>query len=363
MIYYSILFLIFFGSILSVFIKDKIDKLIVFSFLFFFLIIFAGFRFETGFDYDNYYLAYKLVNDAGFSWDIEPLIAMLMKFCEQFSLDYGGFIFIMAFLAISLKAKFIWKYSVIPLLSAALYFSRIFLIADFGQIRQGLALALVLWSYVHIVDKNFKKYLLILFIALFVHVSSILFFPIYFIAHKKIKPLYLLITLTFAILIATLNVKELLVGYMSNYLPEFVARKLLYYGEAESEEIIGITYSVVLRISLMLTFLLFFRKKIYDSVNYLVFFNIYFWGIIFYLIFNSLPQLSGRGSMYFQQFELFLFPYLIYLLRDNVLKIIVFIFIFIYCLWGISSTINSQEGVFLPYKSLLLTQNRQYDTD
>lgn len=317
------------------------------------MFFFAGLRYETGYDYDNYERIYEDVRFSGYSLEVEPSVNAIMGFLNKISVNYVSFIFLMALLAVAIKGKFIWQYSLFPFLSIVFYFSRLYLTADFGQIRQGLAAGLVLWSFVYIKEGNIKKYTLILLAAVSIHISSILFYPVYFFVRKQFKPTVLVIVLCVALAVATIDLKNIVINYLTNFMPEYIAQKLVYYGNSDADEIIGVTYSVFLRLSLIVVLLGFYRQKVYSDENSLIVFNIYYWGVIFYLAFNSLPQIGGRGSLYFQQFEILLFPYLFSYSKSNLQKAAIFLFVGAYCYWGAMTVINSQEESFIPYRNVI----------
>jgi len=353
MIYYVILFLLLLLSALSYFIKDRVDKFLLFSLVIIFLIFFAGLRYQTGYDYDNYEKIYEEIKFTGYSFDVEPSVNLIMNFFNKLSVSYVLFLFLFAFVAVGLKGRFIWQYSLFPFISVVLYFSRLYITADFGQIRQGLAAGLILWSFAYIKENNLKKYTLILLAAISIHISSILFYPIYFIVRKKYKPMVLVIVLCVALMLATIDLKNIVINYLTNFMPEYIAQKLVFYGNSEADEVIGLTYSVFLRLALIIALLGFYRKRIYNDEKGLILFNIYYWGVIFYLLFNSLPQIGVRGSLYFQQFEVLLFPYLFSYSKSSLQKAVIFLFVGVYCYWGAMTVINSQEESFIPYRNVI----------
>jgi hypothetical protein len=58
------------------------------------------------------------------------------------------------------------------------------------QIRIGLACGFILLAIPYIVKRNFLKYLVLILIGTFFHVSVLITIPLYFIDPKKIKPLF-----------------------------------------------------------------------------------------------------------------------------------------------------------------------------
>jgi len=333
----------------------KVEKLKIWYFLsFLILLFFAGLRFKVGFDYDNYN---KMANYVAMNQQIfvEPLFWLIIKVTQFITEEYTFFIFFIALLSVSLKFKFLLKYSFFPLVSILLYFSRIYLNADFGQLRQGLALSIILFAYPYLINKNLLYFSLLVVGASLIHASAILFYPVYFVANRSFNRKFIIVLIIIAMFIATIDLKVILVQTFQAILPSGLAGKLLFYSTTEEE--LGITLSVILRLLMILFSITFFWKEIKGDQKIRIIFNIYFYGYIFYLLFNSLPQLGGRGSIYFQQFELLLFPCLLYLIKDRTVKILFYVFLIFYCYWGIKTTLSSVTSKssyhFEPYESIL----------
>jgi hypothetical protein len=313
------------------------------------LIVFAGIRFNVGFDYANYQLYYnEVVNDREIF--VEPIIRGFIHVSEFTTIGFIGFIIVMALVSVSIKSKFILQYSAIPLLSIVLYYTRIYIISDFGQVRQGLALGIILFSYKYILNRDLKKFLLIVVMAMLIHAAAFLFLPIYFIGLKRIRPAFLFIIMIITIPLAAVDLKSIMISVFGKLLPGGLSDKLMFY--SLNETFIGLTFSIFLRGGIVILCLTVYWKKISENRNSLLIFNIYFWGYIFYLLFNSLPQIGGRGSLYFQQFELLLFPLMLTLTRNKVMQFFLLLFFLFYCYWGLNTTLTSQDA-FIPYQNII----------
>lgn len=319
----------------------------------FIMILFAGLRIHVGYDYDNYAEMFKLVklDEEIF---VEPIFLYLIKFIQFFELNYFFFIFIIAFISILIKFKFLIKYSVFPILSVLIYYARIYLNADFGQIRQGLALGIVLFSYPYIVSQKFYKYTTLIVLASLIHAAAILFFPVYFFANKKFSKKIIIGSISLSILISFIDLKNVLFETFNMILPGGLAFKLFYY--STTEESLGITFSVILRLLIILYAIIFYWKVLDENQDMRVVFNIYYFGYLFYLVFNSFPQLGGRGSVYFQQFELLLLPFLFVYGKNKLINLFFLFFLIFYSFWGVETILNSVSYktpyYFEPYESI-----------
>lgn len=133
--------------------------------------------FEQGFKY--YFLALKYINDK-----------------REFM------IFMTSFLMLTLHAITIKRHSSYMFFSLLIYFCKFYLMS-FVYFRQGLAMGILWLSIPFIVNRKFLPFLLTSILAFYFHKSSIVFFPLYFIANMNFsKKAYIWIpiaTLIFAI--------------------------------------------------------------------------------------------------------------------------------------------------------------------
>lgn len=354
MIYYLIFFILIVLLFISFFLKEKKLKL-VYIIVSAFLILFCGSRLLVGFDYDNYELLYYYVQ-TNYGVFIEPLFYGLIKLEQYLIGDYSSFLLLVAFLTIAIKTKFIYKFSVLPYLSLLIYYSRYFLSFDFGQIRQGLATAIVLYSIMYVLKKDFKRFIILIIIGCLIHASAFLFIIMYFIGNNLYKNIRYILLISFSFIFVFLDIKDFLMRGFSTILPGGLAEKLIFYGE--TEESLGLNLSMILRILFVLYILFFLKTYLKKDHLFLVLFNTYFVGVIIYLTFNSLPQLGGRGSAYFQQFEMLLLPLMVYYTKNYFIKGLIILFLIYYTYSSVQGILESAQDTiqyhFEPYKSIFL---------
>ena len=352
MIYFVIFFINSLLSIITQFFNNRKLTFLFACILLVVLIIFGGLRYDTGYDYFNYeylYNSYILYNSAP---SLELGFKGLMRLTDFINPNFRFFLFIITVIIVGFKGKFILKYSYIPIFSILIYYSRIYLNSDFGQVRQGFAMIFVLYSLVPVMERNLKKFLLLIFLGILFHVSSIFFFPVYFFVSKSYSVKKLLIILGSSFIFLVVNFKDILSRFVNDF-PSFISSKILNYSISEADLEIGITFSLVFRILILFLVFGLLYNKIRTNKYELTVFNIYYLGVVFYIIFNSFPQLSGRGSLYFLQFEILLFPIILKNVNNIFIKTAFFLIIMFYCYWGIQSIIDSQPESFIPYKNLL----------
>ncbi len=152
------------------------------------LVFTAGFRYNVGTDYWNYYTKY-ILNLKELFYSIinynEPGIKML-SFVGRLIYDNGiSLIFLSSLITISLYIITLYRYSPQFLVSIILYIFMGEWQGSFNGIRQYLAAALLFWGHRYILNRKFKQYLIIVVIASLFHTTAIVMLSQYFILNRK----------------------------------------------------------------------------------------------------------------------------------------------------------------------------------
>lgn len=165
-------------------------------------IFIGGFRdISVGVDTWNYQRVFHLITQGDvLNLNNDPVCKKDTLFWTLFGYLYLHFkdlvFLIQTFLHWAIVYFAIKKMSANIFLSLLIYISFRFSDAHLNLMRQGLSLALVLYSYKYVIDKDFKKYIFMILIAFLLHKSAIMVFPIYFL-HKfdfrKIHIFYILL--------------------------------------------------------------------------------------------------------------------------------------------------------------------------
>jgi hypothetical protein len=326
--------------------RDGNKKLYLFLLLIFILFIIVAFR-KCGFDYENYSYYFEALNSL--SWinnsdflRVEKGYAYLNYVCSS----YREVLLIMAFFTVGLISYFIYKYSPLPFFSLFLLLGTFVYPAFMGQYRQALALSIVLLasSFRH------KKilFLCLIYIASLFHVSSFLAIMFLFIPNKLYQRKVYLILLTIA-LIMNLFVGVIFSKYISSF-PAFMAEKLNIYSNSEKGMSLGLNMAMLLRTSI---FIVFWKgREIFQSYKYgFFFFNAYFLSLLIYLGLGFLPQLGGRGSLFFYVFEIVLAAMLID--RVHKYKFFIISFFMLLSIYRQLSFFNQWSSDYIPYSSYL----------
>ncbi len=148
------------------------------------LIILAGGRLNTGFDYDGYEQYFVMIKDGSLqiiNSIVEPLYVILNIIMPS----YRALLFFMSTACVLTKYIAFKKLDVRLLVFVFLiYFATFFLTYDMGVIRQGLSMGIGLLS-IPLIEKKDKRFFIVIVLATLIHISAITFVPLYFLRDKE----------------------------------------------------------------------------------------------------------------------------------------------------------------------------------
>ncbi|MDY3266610.1 MAG: EpsG family protein [Phocaeicola sp.] len=357
-LYLSLLLCIF--SILDVYTKyiNKYHKL--YTYLFFTLWIFfmVAFR-DCGFDYDNYKHYFNYITNSVY-WEsnasdfgVETGYALLNYYCTSFR----QLLIIMATLTVGIYFIYIYKKSNYPFISIFLLLGSYVYPMMMGQYRQALAIGICL------IAVEFRKHkalsIFIILIASLFHVSAFLGLLFLIIPEKEYNWRVYVLLLLFA-LISNLLLGNIFKDFISS-MPTFVEDKLDYYTVVEKETKYGLNLAMLLKIFIFC--ILWWRKEyLFKDKENIYFLNIYFMSLLIYLGLGFLPQLSGRGSIYFYFFEVIIASRLLYSEKDKILKLSFLVFFIMLGFYRQVSFFSEWSKDFIPYKYNLFSDSNIHST-
>jgi len=342
--------------------QSKINYKKVLILLAVWLIIHDGLRWNIATDWMTYHTYFinclvlqKSYFEIGYIW--------LNKIIRYFTDNYSVLLVIHAIVVYSLIIHSIRKYSLQPLFSLFIFYC--LMLSYLGMNRQYLSLAIFFYSFKYIFKRKFFPFLLCMMMAFLFHRTALLFLPAYFL-YNKISFKVMLAIFMLACIISFTNIINRIpsnwfyifgdgIGHrMSTHVIINLQRNTLLFS------ILGI-----LKRGIILIIIFIFGKKIKNKNDYFPFFvNVYFFGVIAYILLNnrSYQVIVGRGLMYFNIMEIFLIPYLLTIFKRGWLQKIVFVFITIYCFFIIQRGFSYYErlggvDIFRPYKSALINSN------
>jgi EpsG family len=322
-----------------------------------FLILFGGLR-ATGFDYDLYKNIYKHITIANRNdYLAEFGFAVLASFFKLLSFPYNGFLFALTSICVIIKFPVIKRFSPYPLLSLLLYFSISFIMSDMGQIRNSIALAIVMWGYSDLFKNNERRFIMKVIVACVFHNSAFIILPIYWIIKNisKISPWIIYTSIAFLLPLLFLDIRDVFMRF-NDYLPDVFAYKVVAYTESDVYgQRVGFGMTFLLRVGVLFG-LFFFRKKGEARYSYYpLLVNLYLAGVIVFILFNSVEQFAVRFTNYFKMLEYIILPMFIVLSKHKGVKFILYLFVCAYAGWSLYKLLTEPELAvqLLPYKSIL----------
>lgn len=358
MIYIILIFVVWLGAALSVG-EPKVEpynwRLEFFMLISCFVIVIGGLRYEVGADWGSYL---KIFNDSTLNdyTEIEPGYVLLNKIFKLLGAPYQLFLMCLFALSYSLKAYAFSKYSANVFIALLVYIPIQFMVYDINAIRQGLAIGVLFTTFPFILRRKLMPFLLICFLAISIHITSIVFLPFYWIALKPFsdrRVLYLLILFTIIALLSNI--------ILNNILPflgiDFVLfDKFLSYTANDSyNKQLSFNLSTIYRILILIIFIYMRGKMKIQNELYLLLRNGYFLSLAIYFTFFSIELIATRGSLYFRVFDTFMFTYIITSFRDLYMKQLLLFLLLLYVGLQIFVTLNIEDNSLIPYHNFLMT--------
>lgn len=348
-IYIALYVAIVFSGIASYYRLVKFDEKIVFGILSVFMVLIASLRFETGPDWEFYNRIYLAANRSLIfhSNEAEPAFQLLFLFFKKTNLGFSALIFSVAVVSVLLKTTFIARYSSIPLLSLIVFLSN-FLIGEMGQIRQFLAIGICLWSVHYVLTQKPIRFLVLVFLAGTIHYSSLFFLVVYPLQFLKINWKVITISLSVVLLISLTSWFGIL-PYLVGFMPGYVQHKFAAY--YTPDHFFYLQNTIYFRLLIFVVAMFYLNRKDY-FVNFNI--NVYFFGILFYLLFIPIYNVSARGSVYFKFFEILLIPQIMLELnKAKRIQLVFFVLVLLAYTRHYVLTFIEHGDLFLPYKSML----------
>ena len=158
------------------------------------LTVFIGLRFWVGADYGNYFRAY---HEFGRDLDMSDILNMIRERRKDIHMEWlylffaniiyeSGFsfyifTFFLAIVSISIKYKVFTEHAVYPAFAMLLFMYPTLLVSDGGQMRQGMAMAILLFSFRYIKERKLLMFLFTVYLAIGFHTSTTIFIVAYWV--------------------------------------------------------------------------------------------------------------------------------------------------------------------------------------
>lgn len=343
-----------FSAVLSSCIKRK-ESVAILLILMMICYVLSFIRWETGTDWDTYISIFRASNNLSDNYtNVEYLFFLLNHICRRISSSYSFALFIEATI-IFLCTFSILKQQPYPLISFFLLFSGT--MGNIMFVRQSIAVSIVLFSYIFILNKKKKGFIICILVATLVHTSSIMALPIYWIYYSNIKWKYVITLLVFVLIIGIyssgvwlrdISVIHPFIEYkINNYLNASESNADLAYITMSPQEAI---FKHLLKRSLaLILILLFCRSSVIKDLRLKGYLMIYIYSSLLYLLVTPLSMNLSRICTPLEIVDIFLYPYIYTQVKHRANKYFILICILLLGLSKFMSNFNRFPEIFNNY--------------
>lgn len=313
---YILIYILFLIFAIGDFVRKR-QQLLMLLLLAVILVIFIGFRNETGADSRNYITFFKEQTDTLWKWkNVEKgyaehgfyYLSVLLKSIWN---NVNFYFVSISLLTIFFLVKSLRRYSVYPILGLCIYYSRFLILRDMNQIRQALAVSILIYGLHYLILRKEKSFMVLVLIASMIHYSSLIIVPFFWLYNKKITFKSCIWILTFSSicgLCGGLIIKQILVS-SGNML-------MLTYVNVEN---LGIGNPVILFQIVVCTLFFHFESILKDKQEgYYIIRNAYLYSVVLLLLTCNLGEVGGRLATIFATCEIFIIPALALAIKPRI---------------------------------------------
>jgi len=339
--------------------KRKIRHLCWIFFIFFF-----GFRGFVAYDWFEYY---KVFRDTGNIFNlskesfvklvdmgdvVEPFFVLYISIIKTLFNNWSIFVLISSFIDLIVINYLFKKYSPNYAFSMLLFFA-MSITLEFDAMRNAKALIIFLLSLDSIYNRKFIKFCILVFIGFMFHRSMLLFFPFYFIANVKStkNTLIILFIILNVIYFSRLELAHFIIGkYISIFGGEIGEKAYWYSVNQEISSTRGFTMGYFSR-SITYFLIVFYYNQIVNNFKYgKLFINAYLTYFVMTFAFSDFKVFIDRIELIFSFSYWFIWPYIIYCIKKQQIKSLLFVGMIIFCFLKIFKQTNN---IMYDYENIL----------
>ncbi|MDR7238766.1 EpsG family protein [Neobacillus drentensis] len=342
-IYYILFTILAFFSLLER--NNKFSKVSL-KIILLLLILFVGLRYQVGNDYAEYYTYHSLIQQ-GVTNYFEPLFTLLNYITPTPDLMF--FVSsVISFIFLYLAFRYFAPNNGILLFT--LYFGIYLIIFDIHIIRQGIAIAMVLYSWKFAVESKMIKFFSLVLIAMGFHSSAVVALPAYFLTKVKFtKQLKItLLSISTIIFFILLFFKDLVFNIIS-LIPLFERYATVYLDpEFSSTEPISFGFMLNIIAFFILEYIIVKRPTSFNNPRIQFVEKIFFISILASILLRF-SSIALRLNYYYQISNIFIFALIIFSFKEKIPIKVIFIIITLLYLY-----VNLNTGhAILDYKTIL----------
>lgn len=258
-------------------------------------------------------------NDAIYAYS-EKGYYLLCVIIKTFSSSIFVYLTTIGFLSMFFFFKALREYCLLPALGLCVYIARYMLARDMNQMRAGLAISIVMsFTYLLVSDnekdklKDETKYVIVCWLASFIHTSMLAAIPIILFNHVKLSKKWIYIGILLAFYVSGVY-SQLIMDFISqsDTIQDMATDYVDKEGDNAKAYAADLTNPMIYYQCLILFFYTYMEKKLAPmSKYYYVFRDGYFMGTVILIVLCQYAVLSARVSTIFATFEVFMIPMII----------------------------------------------------
>lgn len=330
------------------------------------MIIFSGFRYFVGADYPIYrnlysgfslYTTYNDVLDKALfiptSEQIEWIYVLLNKILFDLGSPFYMVTFVMVLMSISLKFTTIYQNLAYPVLGAFMYFMPLYFFEDSGQIRQGMGVAICVFSYRYIKARNLPMFLLMMYIALGFHKTAVAFLPAYWIVKIPMNKARIIAVIVMAILLSPFEVYRIFGSLIDNIGSQDVSDGFSgYVNDSQFGQSVAFGLADIIKIFFIYILYKFDEDGCREVEYYEYMRNLAVFGLFLFYIFrgNRIFAIRLPGAYMFFM-SVFVVPSIVYAAKTRVQRVLHTTFmVYLFLMYFNFSSNNGKAGNFTTSK-------------
>ena len=330
------------------------------------MIIFSGFRYFVGADYPIYrnlysgfslYTTYKDVLDKALfiptSEQIEWIYVLLNKILFDIGSPFYMVTFVMVLMSISLKFTTIYQNLAYPVLGAFMYFMPLYFFEDSGQIRQGMGVAICVFSYRYIKARNLPMFLLMMYIALGFHKTAVAFLPAYWVVKIPMNKARIIVVIVIAILLSPFEVYRIFGSLIDNIGSQDVSDGFSgYVNDSQFGQSVAFGLADIIKIFFIYILYKFDEDGCREVEYYEYMRNLAVFGLFLFYIFrgNRIFAIRLPGAYMFFM-SVFVVPSIVYAAKTRVQRVLHTTFlVYLFLMYFNFSSNNGKAGNFTTSK-------------
>ncbi|MFV5698713.1 EpsG family protein [Flavobacterium sp. ZT3R17] len=343
-------------SFLEIFGLKKIDNIVLFSLLSFFLFSLSFLRWETGTDWDAYLDFFNGSTEWFTIGEFEWGYSRINEFVKIFFNNYTFLLFVLAVILFSFQSKAILNFSPYPITSLLILWSTTY--ANVFFVRQTVATAILFFSIKYIQEKKFWFFLSMIGLAMLFHRTSIVFIFAWWIYKLKLRPLTLVLYVVASFCLSVVLGK--IFESLGEVAGGIVQQKIDYYlsdsentfgGKTPVAEIIMKGFANKIFIFAIVTSML--KKITKNEPEFQGYFNLYWAGVVLYFSTVSLSIVLVRLSLVYDMVLIIIIPLVLKYTENTYGRFLLYIMFVFYLLARFYTVLTGNYiELFVPFKTI-----------